>query len=106
MLSSYDTFIMDSMTNTMTPKRMYHPGKYTSRIGRTYSGAMSSVSQRLASQSMCQSREPALDGLPPVEMQGDTAHGVGKGSDDADGHGAAVSYTHLRAHETVLDLVC
>jgi len=37
---------------------------------------------------MRQSREPALDGLPPVETQGDTAHGVGKGSDDADGHGA------------------
>src|SRR5664280_2279659 len=55
---------------------MYHPE------------LMSSVSQRLASQSMRQSSEPALDGLPPVEMQGDTAHGVGKGSDDADGHGA------------------
>ena len=35
------------------------------------------------------------------------AHHVGRGGDGGDDEDAhAVSYTHLRAHETVLDLVC
>ena len=32
--------------------------------------------------------------------------GRGQGLDDVVGRHVAVSYTHLRAHETVLDLVC
>ena len=53
----------------------------------------------------------------PVEWQGGTLDAVGRTtqveyvSAVADGYAAystqeAVSYTHLRAHETVLDLVC
>src|SRR5664280_3695745 len=44
-------------------------------------------------------------------LQNVGAEGRGRGDGEAIGHGAlpgagAVSYTHLRAHETVLDLVC
>ena len=39
----------------------------------------------------------------PGDVAGDGGDGAGNAARDGD---AAVSYTHLRAHETVLDLVC
>src|SRR5665811_129690 len=50
---------------------------------------------------------PALVGIPPKGCSGhDRHHGPDSGDMGDPGRPQPVSYTHLRAHETVLDLVC